>query len=132
MLMPMLIQLLSSSSLVASLVDEDDDLSEESDPSVHFHSLLRLRRPATGVSGHESLSDSDESRFSPVRAPRGEFSSDESAGEVDCSDGEEGTLRDNDEVEAMDRDVVESCESEDTPASREDTVSMESMDASIS
>jgi hypothetical protein len=44
-----------------------------SGPSVHAHSRLRLRRPATGVSGHlsepssSSLSSSeDESRFEPV------------------------------------------------------------------
>lgn len=84
-------QLLSS--LVASLVDVDDDdlSSDESGPSVHFHSRLRLRRPATGVSGHESLSESDESRLSPALGifGRGELSNEaKEAGleEGDCSD----------------------------------------------
>ena len=38
-------------------------------PRVQRQSLVLFRRPATGVSGHESLSssDEDESRFSPVR-----------------------------------------------------------------
>lgn len=40
-------------------------------PRVHTHSRLRLRRPATGVSGHESLSLSDdESRLSPILGER--------------------------------------------------------------
>lgn len=40
-------------------------------PSVHVHSRTLFRRPATGVSGHLSLSDSseDESRFSPTWGP---------------------------------------------------------------
>ena len=39
-------------------------------PRVHVHSRTRFRRPATGVSGHLSLSDSsDESRLSPVCGP---------------------------------------------------------------
>lgn len=39
-----------------------------SGPSVHVHSRTLFRRPATGVSGHLSLSDSseEESRFSPT------------------------------------------------------------------
>lgn len=57
-------QLLSS--LATSLVEADDDLSDGSGPSVHLQSRLRFLRPATGVSGAESLSDSEESLLSPV------------------------------------------------------------------
>jgi hypothetical protein len=50
-------------------------------PKVQRQSRVRFRRPAIGVSGHESLSSSDdeESRFSPVRGclGRGELSNDE-------------------------------------------------------
>jgi len=82
-------QLLSSLA-VKSLDEEDFPIG----PSVHTHSRLRFRRPATGVSGHESsLSDSEEeeSRFSPVRGPhsRGGDSVEENTGELDCSDGDE-------------------------------------------
>jgi len=69
-------------------VDDDDDDDEDlsTGPSVHTHSLLRFRRPATGVSGAESLSESvseDESRFSPVRGPPKRLSSDATeAGEL--------------------------------------------------
>jgi len=82
-------QLLSS--LVVKSLDEDDF---PMGPSVHTHSRLRFRRPATGVSGQESsLSDSEEeeSRFSPVRGPRsrGGDSVEEKTGELDCSDGDE-------------------------------------------
>lgn len=109
-------------------------MSEGSDPSVHFHSLLRLRRPATGVSGHESLSDSDESLFSPARGPpeRGELSRDESAGEDACSDGDEGTLRDAEEVEARDREAAEAGDSTDAVVSMEEMVSRELSDDSMS
>jgi hypothetical protein len=60
-------QLLSS--LVGTSLVDDADLSDPGrGPRVHRQSLLRLRRPATGVSGAESLSsDDEESRFSPVR-----------------------------------------------------------------
>jgi hypothetical protein len=62
-------------------------------PNVHTHSLRLFRRPATGVSGQESLSDSDdESRFSPVLGARdlGDSSDVDSVGELDCSEGDEG------------------------------------------
>lgn len=80
------------SSLVASLDDKDDvALSDGSGPKVHFQSLLRFRRPATGVSGQESLSDSEESRLSPIRGPlgRGELSREEKA-ELERVGGERG------------------------------------------
>jgi hypothetical protein len=77
------------SSLLVSFVE--DDLSSGS--NVHLHSRLRFRRPATGVSGHESSlseSDSEESRFSPVRGDLmpGDPSKDEKDDEVCWSDGE--------------------------------------------
>ena len=77
---------------MASLVDADDDdvdLSDGSGPRVHRQSLLRFRRPATGVSGHESLSDSEESRLSPIRAPFGwgELPSEEKAGWTESEEG---------------------------------------------
>jgi hypothetical protein len=60
--------LVDSSAEVAYESSED---ANGSGPSVHTHSLRRLRRPATGVSGTVSLSDSDEeSRLSPVRGDR--------------------------------------------------------------
>jgi hypothetical protein len=66
---------LLSSLIVTSLVDDTEDLlSEEGNgPSVQRQSLVRFRRPATGVSGQVSLSSSDdeESRFSPVRGDFG-------------------------------------------------------------
>jgi hypothetical protein len=73
---------LLSSLIVASLTDDSDDLlSDGSGPSVHRQSLVRFRRPATGVSGAESLSSSEdeESLFSPVRGDlgRGELSADD-------------------------------------------------------
>jgi hypothetical protein len=56
-------------------------LSEGRGPSVQRQSLVRFRRPATGVSGQESLSSSEEeeSRFSPVRGDlgRGELSAED-------------------------------------------------------
>jgi hypothetical protein len=61
------------SSLVVDLSDPDIG------PSVQRQSRVRLRRPAMGVSGHESLSSSEdeESRLSPVRGclGRGELES---------------------------------------------------------
>jgi len=113
-------QLLSS--LVASLV-EADDLSDEMGANVHLQSLLLFRRPATGVSGHESLSDSDESRLSPIRGARGrgELSSDEKA-ELDLSDkdgivGEEDMSEDN--FVFIDNDASDVLDSEDEVASDE-------------
>lgn len=48
--------------VVSSVLVDDED-----EPSVHTHSLLLFLLPATGVSGQESLSDSeDESLLSPV------------------------------------------------------------------
>ena len=95
---------------MASLVVEDVDFSEDvgNGPRVQCQSRLRFRRPATGVSGHESLSESDESLFSPVRGPfgRGEDSreakfevEDDSTGDEetkgeDASDVEDGVERD--------------------------------------
>lgn len=80
-------------SLIDVDVDDDDDdgemdLSDASGPNVHLQSRLRFRRPATGVSGQESLSDSEESRLSPIRGPlgRGELSRDENG------EGREGMI----------------------------------------
>jgi hypothetical protein len=77
--------------------EEEDDaveygcLEESIGPNVHTHSRRRLRRPATGVAGQESLSESEseESLFSPVLGPRRDPSSLETdaVGELDCSDG---------------------------------------------
>jgi hypothetical protein len=51
----------------AEVVYDSSEDANGSGPSVQTHSLRRLRRPATGVSGTVSLSDSDEeSRLSPV------------------------------------------------------------------
>lgn len=76
-------------------------------PNVHTHSLRLFRRPATGVSGQESLSDSDdeESRFSPVLGARdlGDSSDVDSVGELDCSEGDEG-IGDGDAVEDVELD----------------------------
>lgn len=48
-----------------------EDAVPGSGPKVHTHCLFRFLRPATGVSGHLSLSDSDdESRLSPARGER--------------------------------------------------------------
>jgi hypothetical protein len=109
-------------------VAEDDDLS--SDPRVHFHSLLLLRRPATGVSGHESLSDSEESRFSPVRAPPtlGELSSDDCTDGLDCSDGEDGDAED----EGIDSDAADPFDSVEDVVSMLEMVSSELMEDSMS
>lgn len=79
-------------------------------PSVHTHSLRLFRRPATGVSGQESLSDSDdeESRFSPVLGARnlGDSSEVDSAGELDCSEGDEG-IGDGDPADDVELDDAE-------------------------
>lgn len=111
----MIIQLLSS------LVDLSDP---EMGPRVQRQSRVRLRRPGTGVSGHESLSSSedDESRFSPVRGSfgRGELSVEE---EADLSEADKESL-----VEALD--VREWCtavvlESEDVLEPSEERVDTE-------
>ena len=73
---------LLSSLVVTSLVVDDVELSDaETGPSVQRQSRVRFRRPATGVSGAESLSSSEdeESRFSPMRGcfDRGELSIEE-------------------------------------------------------
>jgi hypothetical protein len=54
-----------SSLAVVSLVEDDVDLSALTGPNVHRQTLDLFRRPATGVSGQESLSDSEESLLSP-------------------------------------------------------------------
>ena len=94
-------------------------------PRVQRQSRLRLRRPATGVSGHESLSDSsddDESRFSPVRGPfgLGESSSEEKLEEPDgwVGDSSEGAL---DEMAAAD----EAAETDDDSDLSEESESVE-------
>lgn len=70
-----------SSLIVPSLADDMDDLlSDGKGPSVHLQSLVRFRRPATGVSGAESLSSSllEESLLSPARGDfLGELSAEE-------------------------------------------------------
>ena len=79
-------------------------------PNVHTHSLRLFRRPATGVSGQESLSDSDdeESRFSPVLGARdlGDSSDVDSVGELDCSEADEG-IGDGDAAEDVELDDAE-------------------------
>ena len=79
-------------------------------PNVHTHSLRLFRRPATGVSGQESLSDSDdeESRFSPVLGARdlGDSSDVDSVGELDCSEGDEG-IGDGDAADDVELDDAE-------------------------
>lgn len=82
--MPVLLcvdRLLSSvlNQLLSSLDLSDPDIG----PRVQRQSRVRLRRPGTGVSGHESLSSSeeDESRLSPARGSfgRGELSVEDAA-----------------------------------------------------
>lgn len=82
--------------VVASLPDDEEDDEAKfgapgSGPRVHRQSRRLFRRPATGVSGHESLSDSEESRLSPARAPpgRGEFSSDRKRALIEGLEGED-------------------------------------------
>lgn len=105
------------------------DLSEDIGPKVQRQSLLRLRLPATGVSGQESLSDSEESRLSPARGPlgRGELSSDENAELDDAeSDWREGEADTSD----ADLDLIESrasdeSDSDDARLESEDRVDCE-------
>lgn len=124
---------LLSSLVVVSLVEEvEDDVSDGSGPNVHLQSRVRFRRPATGVSGHESLSDSDESRLSPVRGPlgRGDSSSEENADALDCSDGdgtdgEEGVSEDDKDAVAIDAEAGVDSDSEDAAVSIEAVVELE-------
>lgn len=95
-----------SSLVVASLAIEDVDLSgPDVGPSVHRQSRVLLRRPATGVSGHESLSSSEdeESRLSPSRGcfGRGGVSSDSEAEPSELSEARES----DDTVEASEETV---------------------------
>lgn len=55
--------------VVISFCEDPGVLVPGSGPRVHRQSLVLFRRPATGVSGQESLSSSEdeESRFSPIR-----------------------------------------------------------------
>lgn len=126
-------QLLSS--LVVPLDDVDGEaLSDGSGPNVHFQSLLRFRRPAMGVSGQESLSDSDESRLSPARGPggRGELSNDENAGperaEGDRPEGGEAVLEAGfvlmDNVVDPDSSEAEDVDASDDMVETEDSMSM--------
>jgi hypothetical protein len=76
---------------------EDAEWSDAGrEPSVHRQSRVRFRRPATGVSGAESLSSSedDESRFSPIRGclDRGELSTEEIEGLDFSSDSWRGDM----------------------------------------
>jgi len=131
------IQLLSSS------LSNDSALFVPIGAKVHTHSRRRLRRPATGVSGQESLSESDEdeSRFSPVRGKRKLLSSDEfdKVGELDCSEAG-GEEEDDDEVvsinAAEDADeekmVVSDFSSKVEPVSMEEIVDDEEAEEAIS
>lgn len=117
-------QLLSSLVLI-SLEDEFFPIG----PSVHTHSLRRFRRPATGVSGHESSlsdSDDDESRLSPVLGPLnlGDSSEDESAGELDCCDGDD-VDGDGDSVDGAAKVGIDKCDVEGNERSdSEDTIEL--------
>lgn len=108
-----------------SLADVEVDWPEGNGPSVQTQFLLRFRRPATGVSGQESLSDSDESRLSPIRGPlgRGELSMDEKAeldgSEGDWVEGEEGASA---EALSMER---ESSEASDSVVARDEMVEVD-------
>lgn len=72
------------------MVDDADLLDPGSGPKVHCQLRVLFLRPATGVSGQESLSSSeeDESRLSPARGSfgRGELSRDDRVG-ADLSEG---------------------------------------------
>jgi hypothetical protein len=124
-------QLLSS--LVVSLVDDDDDAPAAPGrwPNVHFHSRVRFRRPATGVSGQASLSSSeDDSRLSPARGDfgRGELSSDKkdklglSGGDGDSESDGSAFLEVSELVEFS---SVEDEESVETVESRDDIVAVD-------
>lgn len=119
-------------------MEPDVDFSEEVDegrgPRVQCQSRLRFRRPATGVSGHESLSESEESRLSPVRGTfgRGEVSSEAKAVVEDFPAGDvlleaEGVESDS-EALGMDEEEEESV-LEDGFASTEDRVEVEPLDS---
>jgi hypothetical protein len=120
-----------------SLVEfDDDDLVPGRGPSVHLQSRLRFLRPATGVSGAESLSDSEESRLSPVCGTRrrGEAFREEKADRPNCS--EELTADDDvpseDDPEPIDRDAEGDAEAVDDVASTDDSVDPELTDDSRS
>lgn len=90
---------------------EDDvaDLETGGGANVQCQSRRLFRRPATGVSGQESLSDSEESRLSPRRAPprTGERSIDDTVEDAEDSDEEEtcsGTAVISMDTEASDAD----------------------------
>ena len=91
------------------------DVESDTGPSVHRQSRVRLRRPATGVSGHESLSSSEdeESRLSPVRGCLGR-------GEHSCADEALSELSEQSEWR-----VAERLESEDAVEASEDSVETE-------
>lgn len=120
--------------MASLVVVEDVDLSdvEGRGPRVQCQSRLRFRRPATGVSGHESLSESDESLFSPVRGPlgRGEDSR-EAKLEVDATGDEETSGED----ASADEDWTESDSEDEDPelggvfASTEESVDVDPMDS---
>jgi hypothetical protein len=80
------------SSLAVAELAVDGNLSDDPEigPSVQRQSRVRLRRPATGVSGAESLSSSEEeeSRLSPVRGcfGRGKLSSESDVDGVSAAD----------------------------------------------
>jgi hypothetical protein len=112
---------------VASLAVDGIDLSDpDIGPSVHRQSRVLLRRPATGVSGHESLSssDDDESRLSPVRGcfGRGELSSDSDVDAVSAADNADAFAEPS---EISERRAAEALESDDEVEARDDRVETE-------
>jgi hypothetical protein len=104
-----------SSLVVDSLAVDLSDADPDTGPSVHRQSRVLLRRPATGVSGHESLSSSEdeESRLSPVRGCLGR-------GELSCADEAFSELSEQSEWR-----VAERLESEDAVEASEDSVETE-------
>ena len=122
------LQLLSS--LVAVSLVVDAVAGDLMGPNVQRQSRVRLRRPATGVSGHVSLSSSedDESRLSPVRGclGRGELSSDEKVadGMINSDFGcfETSSFEG---AELKDPSVVEEFESDDSVDASVDRVELE-------
>jgi hypothetical protein len=94
-------------------------------PRVHRQSRVRLRRPAMGVSGHESLSssDEDESRLSPVRGclGRGELSSDDMVDPVSLDEAEPFSAL----VEAREWRMAELLESDDVLEASDERVETE-------